>query len=242
MPWRHVGAGRLDAGSDPECDHRRVTRGGEAPIRTTSAQRAVAAYRTWLAALRDHDAAGACARHAPEFTIALRYEAILLKRASLGDPCTSFVAVLWEQPEREYEPLSVEPTQVTREDALLAVDFPTSDQTVTMERRNGSWFVLDSGDRTTAGSSAEPIRWLGAWCDLSLGMTPEELVAVMGEPSGTYTIANGGEPQLYWTLDQYDFRAYLDTDPPSGTTIDLVGDYDRLTADERAGLTCPELR
>ena len=49
----------------------------------------------------------------------------------------------------------------------------------------------------------------------------------------------GGEPQLWWADRQYDFRAYLD---PAGRVLDLVGDYDRLGAEDRAVLTCPELR
>ncbi len=209
----------------------------------------VAAYRGWLEALDARDAAAACARHAPQLTIDLRFEAILLKRASLGDPCVDFVAVLWEQPEREYDPLDIEATQVTDEDALLAVDFPGQDQTVRMIKQNTRWFVEESVPRTDANEStggpegaSGPERWLDAWCDTELDMTPAELTELMGEASGTYTIANGGEPQLYWTLDQYDFRAYLDVDPPNGRTLDLVGDYDRLSATERAGLTCPELR
>ena len=215
---------------------------GEAPV---------AAYRAWLDALDARDAQAACARHAPELTIALRYEAILLKRARLGDPCVDFVAVLWEQPEREYDPIGVEVTQVTDEDAFLAVDFPEVDQTVRMVKNRTRWVVEESvprtddtgsPDATAPAGGGDPEQWLDVWCDLELTMSPSELTELMGEPSGTYTIANGGEPQLYWTRDQYDFRAYLDTDPPNGQAIDLVGDYDRLTAAERDGLTCPELR
>jgi hypothetical protein len=203
----------------------------------------VAAYRAWLDALADRDAQAACARHAPRLTIDLRLEAVLLDRAELGDPCTSFVAVLWEQPEREYDPLGIEVTQLTAEDALLAVDLPGRDQTVRMVQQDTRWLVEESVPRTgDPGGTDDPQRWLAAWCDLELAMSPAELTTRMGEPSGTYTIANGGEPQLYWARDQYDFRAYLDTDPPAGRVVDLVGDYDRLTADERAGLTCPELR
>ncbi|MAS54132.1 MAG: hypothetical protein CMJ44_05845 [Pimelobacter sp.] len=211
---------------------------------------AVTAYRAWLSALAEQDAAAACARHAPQLTIDLRYEAILLKRARLGEPCVDFVAVLWEQREREYDPTDIEVTQLTEEDALLAVDFPGRDQTVRMIRQNTRWLVEESVARTdTPGTpdpaqagSGEPRRWLTVWCDLELEMSPSELTDLMGAPSGTYTIADGGEPQLYWTQDQYDFRAYLDTDPPEGRAIDLVGDYDRLTSAERSGLTCPELR
>lgn len=84
----------------------------------------VTAYRAWLAALDEHDVTATCARHAPQLTIDLRYEAILLKRANLGDPCVDVVAVLWEQPGREYDPVAIEATQVTAEEALLAVAFP----------------------------------------------------------------------------------------------------------------------
>ncbi len=200
----------------------------------------VAAYTEWLGALEAQDAGAACARHAPDFTIELRYEAVLLDRAELGDPCVGFVAVLWEQADRELDPLGVEVTQETDEDALLAVDFPAVDQTVTMEKRNASWFVLDTSPRGRDGG--DPDRWLDAWCDLATGMTVAEVSDRMGQPSGTYTIANGGEPQLYWTQDQYDFRAYLDADPPVGSVLDLVGDYDRLSGPDRALLPCPELR
>ena len=203
----------------------------------TPAEAAVAAYVAWLDALQSHDAAAACARHAPELTIALRQEAILVDRAELGDPCTGFVAILWEDPEREFEPLGVEATQVTGEDAILAADFPEVDQTVTMALTNGSWFVAASTDR--AVGEAGPERWLAGWCELELGMDRDAVVAVMGAPSGEYTVGDGGEPQLYWAQLPYDFRAYLDA---NGRVIELVGDYDALSAVDRARLDCPELR
>ena len=67
-------------------------------------------------------------------------------------------------------------------------------------------------------------------------MGRDEVVAVMGAPSGEYTVANGGEPQLWWADRQYDFRAYLDLD---GRVLDLVGDYDRLDADGPAASRLP---
>ncbi len=198
---------------------------------------AEAAYREWLAALKAHDAAGACARHAPEFTIELRLQAILFDRAELGDPCTGFVAVLWEDPAREYDPTSVEQTQVTEEDAFLAVDYPGVDETVTMARTDGSWYVADTSPRSSGGS--DPAQWVASWCDLAVGMGRDEVIGRMGEPSGEYTVANGGEPQLWWANRQYDFRAYLD---PQGRVLDLVGDYDRLSAADLNLLDCAELR
>ena len=150
---------------------------------------AVAAYVAWLDALKDHDAAAACARHAPELTIALRQEAILVDRAELGDPCTGFVAILWEDPAREYAPLGVEPTQVTNEDAILAADFPEVDQTVTMALSNGSWFVASSTARAAASE-----RWLAGWCRLELGMDRAAVVALMGEPRASTPSATAASP------------------------------------------------
>lgn len=203
-----------------------------------AADEAQAAYLSWLAALEAQDAETACTIQHPELTIALRQEAILLDRAELGDPCTGFAALLWEDPLRETEPLALETTTLTEEKAVLAVDFAGSAVTVELEYQRAAWRVLSEQRRTTA--TGEPARWLRAWCDLEVGATPQEVVAEMGEPSGEYTVADGGEPQLWWAADQYDFRAYLD--PADGTVTDLVGDYDALSATDRELLDCPELR
>lgn len=197
-----------------------------------------AAYLSWLAALEKRDAATACTIQHPELTIALRYEAILLERARLGDPCVGFEALLWEDPLREYSPVSVETTRRTEEKATVAVAFESSALTVELEYHRAAWRVLSEERRTSA--TGDPERWLDAWCDLDLGADPDEVVDLMGEPSGEYTVADGGEPQLYWAADPYDFRAYLD--PVAGTVTDLVGDYDALTATDRERLDCPELR
>ena len=200
---------------------------GEAPA---------AAYAAWINALARQDAAAACALQAPEFTIDLRYDAILLDRAELGDPCTGFEAILWEDPEFESEIVDVSVTQVTEEDALLDVQQASRDLTVRMVYHRAHWRVFSTVDRTEGGSS--PARWVAAWCSLSPQMTRDEIVALMGEPSGEYTVSDGGEPQLWWGQDQDDFRVYLDVDD---SVLELVGDYDALGAD-KALLPCPELR
>ncbi len=197
----------------------------------------IEAYKSWLEALESHDAAAACRRHAPELTIELRQRAILEHRAELGDPCTGFVALLWEDPAREYEPSGVEVTQETDEDAELAVDFPGADETVSLQLRNGRWLVADVTPRSTG--DPETARWVEGWCDLRLDMDREQVIGLMGPPSGEYTVADGGEPQLWWADRQYDFRVYLDVD---GSILDLIGDYDRLSAGDRRVLDCPELR
>jgi hypothetical protein len=197
-----------------------------------------AAYLAWLGALEDRDAGTACRIQHPERTIALRYEAILVGRAELGDPCVGFEALLWEDPLREYSPTGVETTRLTGEKATLAVTFPGSEVTVQLELQRAAWRVLAEQRRTPASPASA--RWLEVWCDLEVGATRAAVVEAMGEPSGEYTVSDGGEPQVYWAADQYDFRAYLD--PVDGTVTDLLGDYDALPAADRSLLDCPELR
>lgn len=202
----------------------------------------VSGYQTWIGSLTDHDAATACRWQAPELTIELRQQAILVDRARLGDPCVDFEALLWEDPGFAGDAADVEITQQTEEDALLAVTFADgSTQTVRMVYHRAEWRVFSTDERTGEGEPVpgDAAQWVEAWCDLKPSMTREELIAAMGEPSGEYTVTDGGEPQLWWAQDQYDFRAYLDID---GSVLELVGDYDALSEDDRALLPCPELR
>ena len=202
-----------------------------------------AAYLGWLEALRAHDAAAACRALAPEFTIELRKQAILDHRAELGDPCTGFVAIVWEDPGRQYDPVQVETTYVTDERATVAATFDGSDETVDLVYDDAAWRVLHAETRaeegTTSTTGADPARWLQAWCTLDPSMTRDQIVAAMGTPSGEYTVSDGGEPQLWWAQDQYDFRVYLDVD---GSVLELVADYDSLSQADRELVTCPELR
>lgn len=201
---------------------------------------AQAAYLAWLGALAARDAETACAIQHPELTIALRQEAILVGRARLGDPCTGFEALLWEDPQRETGPVSVETTTLTGEKAVLAVGFGASAVTVELEYQRAAWRVLAEEPRTLGSPATR--RWVERWCDLRTGMDRGELEELMGPASGTYSLLDGGEPQVYWTDRQYDFRAYLTEVTPAGTALDLVGDYDALSSTDREQLDCPELR
>lgn len=227
--------------TDPTADPPTDPPNGEAPA---------VAYAAWLDALARRDAEAACALQAPDFTIELRYEAVLVDRAELGDPCAGFEALLWEDAAFESAIVDIAVTQATDEDALLAVRLgqgaDTIDLTVRMVYHRARWRVFsatdrtDTGDTTDTGADAAPARWLAGWCTLSPDQTRAEIVAVMGEPSGEYTVADGGEPQLWWAQDQYDFRVYLD--PVDDSVLELVGDYDALDEADRALLPCPELR
>lgn len=210
------------------------------PVAPEPVDEAQAAYLAWLDALAARDAATACTIQHPEYTIALRQEAILVGRAGLGDPCTGFEALLWEDPLRETEPVSVETTMLSDEKAVLAVGFGGSAVTVDLEYQRAAWRVLSEEPRSPGTAATR--RWVERWCDLEPGMDRGTLEELMGPASGTYSLVDGGEPQVYWTDRQYDFRAYLTEVTPAGTALELVGDYDALEARDREVLDCPELR
>ncbi len=226
-------------GDDPDAsDQRRTLAETDGSTAEVSGEEPAAAYVAWVGALSRQDAAAACALQAPELTIELRYDAILADRAELGDPCTDFEALLWEDASFDAEIIDVEVTQQTEEDALLDVDLASHDLTVRVVYHRARWRVFSTSDRSDP-ADAGTARWLGAWCALSPDQNRDEIVALMGPPSGEYSVSDGGEPQLWWAQDQYDFRVYLDVD---GSVLELVGDYDALSEDDRALLPCPELR
>ena len=220
-----------------------ATEPAASPRSATSTQsKAENAYRSWLDALDRRDAEAACRLQHPERTIELRQDAILLDRAELGDPCVDFVALLWEDSDRGYLIDQVEVTQQTAEKALLAVGF--LDQpgrvTVRLEFQRGAWRVRSEEPRSGEASSADTARWVQTWCQLDYLDSLDQIIDAMGEPTGEYTIADGGDPQLYWVSNQYDFRVFYDA--PSEQVLDLIGDYDALEASDLAQLDCPELR
>ena len=200
------------------------------------------AYAAWVDALRQRDAETACSLQHPERTIELREEAILLDRAELGDPCVDVEALLWEDLDRGYDISNFETTRQTDEKATLAVAFADSPTEVTVQLlfQRGAWRVRSEQPRSDEATEADTERWVAAWCDLDYTSSLEEIVAAMGPPSGFYTVDDGGDPQLYWTSNQYDFRVFYD--PGFDEILDLIGDYDALSAEDLAQLDCPELR
>ncbi|MEZ0580029.1 hypothetical protein [Nocardioides sp. MH1] len=247
LPASACGAGGDDAGprrlTASTTSAATPTSEGSAPAEIDRSDNPASAYTAWVGALARHDAAAACDLQSPDFTIQLRYDAILVDRAELGDPCVGFEAIVWEAADFDATVEDVAVTQQTGEDALLEVHLATRSLTVRMVYHRAHWRVFSTTDRTdggsTDGATTGPARWVAAWCGLSLEQTRDEIVDAMGEPSGEYTVSDGGDPQLWWAQDQYDFRVYLDTD---GTVFQLVADYDALGTADRAELTCPELR
>ncbi|QWC85284.1 hypothetical protein KLP28_00355 [Nocardioidaceae bacterium] len=199
-------------------------------------------YTRWLDALSRRDTETACRLQHPQVTIDLRLQAVQQRRAELGDPCVDFEALLWEDPARSFAIDDIEITQDTGEKATLAVRFapgsPTPATTVRLEFHRGAWRLTRESPRTV--DDADTARWVEAWCDLTVLDSRADIVAAMGDAYGEYTVSDGGDPQLYWAKDPYEFRVFFD--PQSDAVLDMIGDYDALSAQEQAELTCPELR
>ena len=105
-------------------------------------------YRAWLAAWRRTtrpEPVPGTLRSSPSSCVS---EAILRHRAELGDPCVGFVAVLWEDPAREYDPRRSSVTQVTEEDAVAGRRLPGRRRDRALERRT----------RRVAGRRRHPSR------------------------------------------------------------------------------------
>jgi len=67
---------------------------------------------------------------------------------------------------------------------------------VVLLKRHDDWVISSTSPRTEE-RDARTARWVSRWCDLTRDLTRDEVVAVMGEPSGEYTVSTGGERQLY---------------------------------------------
>lgn len=77
--------------------------------------------------------------------------------------------------------------------------------------------------------------WLASWCSVEIGMTRDEAIAVMGEPTTEYGIEDDSDPQLNWSLGAYDFTVFLDTDD---VVTGFGGDYDSLGESDLAQMPC----
>lgn len=76
-------------------------------------------------------------------------------------------------------------------------------------------------------------RWAQRWCDVKPGFTRARTIALMGAPT------HASAAQLSWTGFGYDLTAFLDeTAHVRQLDINTIG----MTARQRAGLKCPEMR
>ena len=107
-------------------------------------------------------------------------------------------------------------------------------------------WLVDSEGGDVAASEEEPELseeeaqatadgWLGAWCSVQIGMTRDEAIAVMGEPTSELGIEDDAEPQLNYSLGAYDFTVFLDTDD---VVKGFYANYDSLGESDLAQMPC----
>ena len=90
-----------------------------------------------------------------------------------------------------------------------------------------------SGKGTGPASQGAASAWPTKWCQALPGMSKDELVGLMGPPT------QASAKQMTWSDDHYRFYAFLKED---GTARQLDINLADLTAEEKAGLQCPDVR
>lgn len=134
--------------------------------------------------------------------------------------------------------------EVDGDRATVTVTFEDGEEVYGLVWEDGRWLVDSEGeDSADEGedelseeeADATAAAWLSAWCDVQIGMTRDEAIAVMGEPTSEYGVEDDSDPQLNWSLGPYDFTAFLDTDD---VVTSFHGDYDSLGESDLAQLPC----
>lgn len=104
-----------------------------------------------------------------------------------------------------------------------------------VDSEGGEDFSGDETDLSEEEAQATADGWLSAWCSVEIGMTRDEAIAIMGEPTSEFGIEDDATPQLNWSLSAYDFTVFLDTDE---VVTRFGGNYDDLGESDLAQLPC----
>jgi len=139
----------------------------------------------------------------------------------------------------------------TDDRVVIDVTYPDeTSETYTLVYDDGRWLVDDDGstdssdgdegadgEMTDEEAAEQGAAWIEAWCEVKVGQTRDQAIAIMGEPTDEFTAADDAEPQIGWGLGPYDFTAFLDTD---GIVRSLSADYDSLGSSDLAKMPCVE--
>jgi|GEM_PF-6870022 len=119
-----------------------------------------------------------------------------------------------------------------------------TDETYVLVYDDDRWLVDSEGaEESTDGepelseeeAQATADEWLASWCSVQIGMTRDEAVELMGEPTNEYGIEDDSTPQMNWSLGAYDFTVFLDTDD---VINEFGGNYDDLGESDLGQLPC----
>ena len=95
-----------------------------------------------------------------------------------------------------------------------------------------------SGESTNSDelTAAEVKQWPEKWCQVRPGMTKDEVVEIMGEPTDEY---EGTNPQVSYDAYEYGFTAFFGVD---GTVRQLDINTIDLSEEQIAAIPCEETR
>ena len=99
--------------------------------------------------------------------------------------------------------------------------------------------TTSSTPTTSAGPTLAEIQsWPAKWCSVQPGVTPEELIAVMGTPTDDFR-SSSQNPGMSWAAREYMFNAFIGVD---GQIRQMDINDIQMTASEKAALTCNTTR
>lgn len=197
--------------------------------------------RKWTQAVADGDGKEACSYQTDAFTEEMVAEFVHEGFASSGTPCEAVVKSAGEMMEAfgvggkaTVTLVSAEGNQAT----VKAVAEGSADEpdAYVLEYADGRWLI--AGDAKDDLAKANAARWVENWCKLQPGQTKAAAIALMGEPTQEYGVADA-DPQIGWEQGPYSFTAFLDTDD---NVRSFYADYDSLGQSDLAKMPCQKTR
>ncbi len=88
-------------------------------------------------------------------------------------------------------------------------------------------------------SGEDEQHWIDTWCDLDVGMTRDEVIAEMGEPTLEFEADSGSQPQSQWDGGQTSFTVFYDS---TGQVEQLYINPLEIDAEVDSQIACPLTR
>ena len=125
---------------------------------------------------------------------------------------------------------------INGDEARVVLDEGEEAATNVFVRDGDDWLLdreVESADEPTA---AEVKQWPEKWCHVQPGMTKDEVIEIMGEPTGQF---EGTNPQLNYDAFEYGFTAFFGVD---GTVRQLDANTINLAPEQVEAIPCETTR
>ena len=157
-----------------------------------------------------------------------------------GDSCEA-VMVASAALVKEFAPDKPEISEITVDGDRARVLFESSDAEPSVSilvREGDAWLFNDDEESQETGepTAAEVKQWPTKWCRVQPGMTKQEVIEIMGQPTEQY---EGTNPQVTYDAFEYHFTAFFGVD---GTVRQLDTNTIQLSEEQIAAIPCEETR